>query len=62
MAFDGLRLPESGEAAFKVLGSRTQGIRVTHSDLSKAKVPVVAGEGASEGAVQIDGLLPSGGK
>ncbi len=60
VAFDGLRLLESTEAAFKVLGSKTQGIRVTHSDLAKAKVPVIAGEGASEGAVQIDGLIGGG--
>jgi hypothetical protein len=59
VTFDGLRLPESGEAAFKVLGSKTRGILVTHSDLSKAKVQVLAGEGASEGAVQIEGLAPS---
>jgi polygalacturonase len=64
VTFDGLRLPQGADVAFKVVGSKTQGIRAVRSDLSKAKVPVVASEGASETAVRIDSLVPSstGGK
>jgi polygalacturonase len=60
VTFENLQFPQGAEAAFKVLGAKTQGIRVAKTDLSKAKAKIVAGEGASEGAVEIQPQAPSG--